>query len=804
MDKDIYHILEKLDDLKEDILRQLKSNSLSSSSLNALFLNYQEFHERKSPPPCKSLSFQEFTHFLKGEERGPLSEFLSYYAKKSTFLFFLKQRALIRLSQKRELPLYDAYFSNISTLNAKNFPLGSPRELKLGLFSSPLFQWYQPHSHLAFKLKNLGSLSAELEFSKIFTIFYYCFKDFFPLSEMGNHFFLDHLIKDENPKLSQVVMDGDHPGLFSLFLNQLQRKKTLHLHFLPSREESFFLFDKFFLNLLSEQIFLNKFSEKESISDDDLKALSSFLKEKNPLLKSIKPSRADYVIFYSQKTQEKLHFELIKYRAKSCKIFLLASKPFFTPNSREKNQQLLQVFSLLKHFSFKEVRDFPQGFSSIYILEGRAVSPVGQTHSYSFFQFRGLFSSQEALRLYREFKKSSEKRLPMVFFKKNSLQNLSLNFFQDTLVEGILISTRGKKELTHPSFFQGISQNCIPLENLFKIKPLKRNLQGREIPLLPGSLPIPSLVLVLEEVREKSQSVQVHIIPGKSYLGFRKENGEVDFKYFALYPKQHDLNISLLRLFLQSSIGRQISDICLGADIRYRNRVRTLLIPKFFEYIEQLPLAVQDGLKALDHSTKELTDLSPQVLFAKIKKIEPLIHDLFQKYPLSILSRLNGFQENLNDILKGEKDSTYTNFNQPQLITEISTLKTTPLIPKHPDIFVELLVGPKELNVLISSLEKQPGNKDKPFQIEFLSQGKPIARLHTSRYLYSFLNFLLPQTLGLPMDETLKSLNLPKEEDLKFLLPFYTLDYEILGELNSKCSLWLEQLLKTFIISDHD
>lgn len=804
------HLYQFLKMIQKDIISQLSLNpALNSRIKKDIFIHYQR--QQKDIGQIDEQSFWEI--LSSSSEHHKFNFFLQIYSFQLALLFFLKQKALTQMAHKRNFKIHDAYYANLNTFYSKLFPLGSSHEVSLRAFTPSLYTWYQPNTSLFQKLKDLAQLSfSQHSALQLMNVVLLKASPIYQSSLQGLKNLFSHLLSSSSPQNASPFK--------AIYLT---KEKNLHSFFalsettcLPIYSQSFedFILSETYINQLSEMVFLNNFSSRPNISPKELHNLISFLNStkspQSPLLGAKFLNTKKENIFYdASQNQEQIYshiLQLTKGLQSKGHLYIFSPKCLFPPSSKEKTKQLLKQMELISHISFSELKGHDHLPAHIYILKN--TPPAKKKHQSHFhFKFHGQLDHNGQIdyifQLFQHFYKRSEKKLPMIFSHKLNHDKVGLDFFQDIILDGIVMSSsHNSEQLTHPQFFQGIHQNCLPLENFFKTPPIQRK-KIQTTPLLSDSSHTPELVLVVKLNSHNHFSRSIQIIPGTSYLGYRQEHGDIENQYFALIPKQYGLNISLLRYFFNSSIGQQIVDLCFTGNSHYRTKIKTLLIPSFFSNLEKLPSQVKQGISFLETPVNELKNLSPQKVYAHVKKIEPYLNELFSRYPLTILSLLYGFQEKLETLLSQNDiaNNNYIDFYQEQLITELKNLKSSPILPKHQDIYVDLHVPSEDLSKTIDTYKNISEVHKESYRIDLYHKQTLMASIYLTKNLSYFVNFLLKQMTGFPLDSLLKSLSLPTEQDLAVILPSYTLDYSLLKELKLSCLSLIENYFKKYIMS---
>ena len=799
LDRSLYELGNAVYKLKKDILAQLQNNpSFTHQTKNSIFDAYNDFCHQNNYSQVIETNQQFWDGLQVSLSNKSLSDFIDQYSTKIAILLLIKQRLLCQIATHKELSVFDAYYINLNTFFSKIFPSGSSTQVRLKCFELNAYTWYQPNLFLTALMKKVAlgnenttwevyinllikllNQDKQLEYEKTWESKLLSFA-----TKFGRYFSLENL---NTLKCNEFKIKADLYSLKSLY---------------QSKMDYYFRFDDHFLTIISQTIFLLKNFENKNF--DSLNTFRSIQSE-NLLTETQSFEQDSELLFVSHQSSVNSLINYLNEQKHDTPVFIVTKTPLFTPSSREKTKNLLKIFDIKAHFNFASLSNINQNFNHIYIGRKTIKKPKQTSHYHLRFKAELNYDKDFELleKLVSSFIDKYNSRYPMAYSARESAKSFYFDFFQDAIIDGLLMSaSQGQNQLTHPNFFNGITQKCIPLETLFKTTPINPESGKDHSPLLGSTRNLPEYVLVIQSGYSKNYQTHIDIIPGSSFLGHIKEHGQVENQYFALIPKQPDLNISVLKTFLKSTIGRQITELCFAGNHHYRTKLKTLLIPGFLAGFEKTPPQVNEQLDFLKVEMPELQDISPQILFAKIKKNQLLLEQTFERYPLTTLSYIEHFHYRITKLMnqKDSKANQHVNFYQPQLITELKSLRTQPIFPRNEDVYIDFHLGVSELELEMTSFQVKQV-EDEVYHIYIYNQDSKVLTLHTKKHLSLFLDFLLKQMKDFPIQKILKSMNIPSEESLAMILPSYSIDYSVIIELGLKCETLMEQLLRRFIIN---
>lgn len=799
LDRSLYHLSQAVYKLKKDILAQLQNNpSFTHQTRESIFDAYNDFCHHKNYSQVIETNKGFWDGLQNSIEIQSLSDFIDQYSTKIAIILLMKQKLLCQVAKEKELPIFDAYYINLNTFFSKIFPSGGSSQVCLKCFELNAYTWYQPNLFLTAMMKKVAvtnektswdiylnlltkllNTKAESEYEADWEANFLQFA-----SQYGSYFSLENL---KRLQISEYKLKSNISSLKSLY---------------RSKMNYYFKFDDKFLTTLSQITFLMK-----NFENDNFESIQLFKSSQSDsfLTQSENTEKGSELLFVQHKGSLNSLLNHLNEQKHDTPVFIVTKTPIFTPSSREKTKNLLEVFDIKAHFNFTSLSNVNQSFNHVYIGKKTIKKPKQTSHYHLRFKAELNHKKDFSLleNLVKVFIDKYSSRYPMAYSAREASKSYYFDFFQDAIIDGLLMSaSQGQNQLTHPNFFNGITQKCIPLETLFKTTPIDPECGKDHSPLLGSTRNLPEYVLVIQSGFSKNYQTYIDIIPGSSFLGHVKEHGQVENQYFALIPKQPDLNISVLKTFLKSSIGRQITELCFAGNHHHRTKLKTLLVPRFIGDLERVPSQTLEQLDFLKIQMPELQDISPQILFAKVKKNQLLLEQIFERYPLTTLSHIEHFHYRIQKLM-GQKDSKanhHVNFYQPQLITELKSLKTQPIFPRHDDVYIDFNLGVSELALEMTSFQVKQVD-DELYHIHIYNQERKVLTLHTKKHLSLFLEFLLKQMKDFPIQKVLKSMNIPSEESLAMILPSYSIDYSVIIELGLKCETLMEQLLRRFIIN---
>ncbi len=402
-------------------------------------------------------------------------------------------------------------------------------------------------------------------------------------------------------------------------------------------------------------------------------------------------------------------------------LLVLTNQNFFLPSQSERVKTTLRGIKFECQFSFEQLRGRGEIPQYLYIFSAKPA--VGsRPHDYSLAKesctrfhlsgelehFASFASFVSGLKEF--FSLEGGHNIPI--FQKDLGKGLQLGVFRDAIVDGKLLgqSKLETDQVTHPSFFKNLTEGCISFEELFDIEIINEREELAERHFASDLLGIrigleeqfPYVMIV--DFRNRTETF-LDIIPSSAYRAKAMEMGRAYFQYFALRPKRHHLDINLFREYFRNPIGHQIVQFSLhGTPSKVKSRLRSLLIPRFMG--EFRPPRFEINLNS-EYST-----------FLKEKELRIKLRKDYPAYVLAKLCELkNLVEEKLSEFLEGREHAgealarVAIDFSDKNIQEEFLKLPTSPLYPKHEEIFIELKIrSKKELSLPLTGarFERDP------------------------------------------------------------------------------------------------
>ena len=357
---------------------------------------------------------------------------------------------------------------------------------------------------------------------------------------------------------------------------------------------------------------------------------------------------------------------------------------------------------------------------------------------------------------------------------------LSFEFHQDALIDGKLLSSLNEDQdnITHPQFFKNLTVSCSPFDTFFSTQELQDNRTKKSTTDFLGISHANqqqsfSSVLIID--LRNPVKPQIEITSPESYLAKREEYGNAYFQYYGLTPKVKNLNLNLLREFLETDLGRQVTRICLsGGPSKMKGKLKSLLLPNFFMDGQDLSALNPEKFWFFNISEEELLNTHPEKLEQSILKEYSKIDYLKDGQIWLYLSLIGHLKLTLRSALEKINDGTHKelNFSNPLLIEALTSLKTHTIYPNE-EVFTELKINHKdELDCPLEQVKLNENGEECSLQL--FGAGKALIEFHAEKESLLFIQFILSQASGYPLLQILQNLSIPKHDELKAVLTEYT------------------------------
>lgn len=482
-------------------------------------------------------------------------------------------------------------------------------------------------------------------------------------------------------------------------------------------------------------------------------------------------------------------------------IYVFSNQKLFVPSQSDRVEQFLKEFKVQASFSFEELKGRGEIPNFLYIITKRHVQPhrmdrtttglKAQKESLLSFNFTGQLSqfgkfNKFVGELFTFFRTKGPQSTPI--YQTETEDGLGLEFHQDAILEGKLLSatTNSNAQFTHPNYFKNLMKSCVPLDQFFIIENLhgeSTNTKSVTSELLGITFKQEErfpILLIVDYTNEAA--IKIELTSSELYKAKLEQNGQAYFQYFGLIPKINDININLFRDFFNTPVGNQVVQICLnGGSTKVKSKLRSLLIPKFFNQNELIPKHISPAISFLYTQKDELLSHHPDHIKAKYNEVIKVIAHLGKNYPWHTLSLLSNFKHHLEECLC-EFKLTDVNFLNPLVKEPLCKLETFAVYPNNKDIFLSIEArDPSEIHALFA--EAVSGHDENGHYLEVYSQsGQCVVKIHAEQVMINFVKFVVSNASGMKISNLIQALKVPRTQELKSVLENYkTLNDAILS-----------------------
>lgn len=542
------------------------------------------------------------------------------------------------------------------------------------------------------------------------------------------------------------------------------------------------------------------------------------------------------VINYAHLPEKNPHHALLKRISseassllKDGHLFVFSNQKLFVPSHADKVEQLLKTFKLEGNINFEHLKGKGEVPNYLYVFTKRKMHTGDGSYlsSYQMNQKESCLTFRLSGELTR-FNKFEDilHELKSFFVQKSATSTplyqmeldqgkVSFEFYQDAILEGKLVSsnTKNSDSITHPNFFRNLTKSCVSLEQFFQIEGLnqQQSEKTKVHPLLSSGLLGMNFssqqrfpyVLIVNYSNPKD--IRIELVGMDLYKAKLEQYGMAYYQYFGLLPKNMQLNINTFKEFFNSHLGLQIIQLNLtGGTAKLKSKLKSLLVPKFLEQCLYIPAVIQEQVKLLQMSSKELLNTHPQELCLQTQKLfqelESGITDEFPWHLLGLLSSFktelyNALQEFSKDAITDDKPLSYVQYSNPMIVEQLVKLNSRNIYANNEDVFLDFVTSdPKKLNLPLSAVayHTDPQNGD---YLELQAGGEMLLKIYTDSDLLQFTRFILNSALGSPIIDIIQKLTLPKITEFKEVLKNFKQVEDALTSSYSKAELYIEQIL---------
>jgi hypothetical protein len=482
-------------------------------------------------------------------------------------------------------------------------------------------------------------------------------------------------------------------------------------------------------------------------------------------------------------------------------LIVLSTQNLFLPSQKDKVETLLKKITLCAIISLELLEGKGESPSFIYLFTKNAEEKSPVETSCLNFKFSGTLNSFQDFNLVSEllnlFFDKYFKSLPALFHCSH--KSIKLDFFTDSILNGSLVHSgelTGNK-ITHPSFLKNVTKNCLPLDFFFEVISLDQQSLTQEIKIetqqRQTTLSIPqnvntsqsnmhlSLILDLRDTAKPSLELisQDHL---KSYV---YEYGVSECFYYTLRSKFKDLNVTVLKEYFASNIGKQIIQLSFtGNQWQLKSKISSLLLPsQLLSKQEETPLPPPVKF-FLDEAERHVQQLNIDYLKeswemlknfeASSSRMDLLIpsYCFFKNLLVQQISRLHFEKEHLKEF----------NFNTAQSRSILTKQKLQKIFPSNKEVRIDFVVD--DVSRLQSDFTAHHLTTEAlQGKIDIYHKEDIYLSIRTSIHLAIFINFLLRHMPPMSMEKLLSSLMIPSAEVVSQLIQYKWDESEFLSNL---------------------
>ncbi|HXH32296.1 MAG TPA: hypothetical protein VNJ01_15965 [Bacteriovoracaceae bacterium] len=765
------------------------------------------------------------------QEDSRLAQFIEIYAYRVATVTFLKLRFISSLLERCGIEINEKSLLYPTSFLSQLFKKGSLKELNSRALETNLYSWYRPGEAMKNSMKEILLLSRSLAITEITKHVSLCTQVgqdqhkvySHALSHVGFGLFLNALQINfplwldtiEGQSVPQGSLEQEHIISCKYYGDYLE---SLSLsHWLAQENNKDFHWDQMlcpdfkgkefisgtFTKICNELQFLTFLANKAEIQGEKpieyiCRIMSGHFKNRKSarerqglLLDDGNPfytSTYDRVVlnlfqFPKNNPQHYLMSQIldqVQFLKPNGYLFVLSSKKLFVPSLRERLEPVLRELKTEAIFDLENIKGKGELGSFIYVFRKK---PLGENKK----QLCSYFRISAELENFQQFSAVTEHLRsfylahltevpPMAHLE---FKDYKIEFFQEAVVNGMLIhsASEDSNRITHPTYFKGLLDNCVPLDTLFEIKSLVSDQKSKGIDnsLNLGLKRDISYFLVVD-FRKNDVNLELH--PMDTFRSIHSDFGETQCSYFQLVPKITGLNPNVLRNYFLTPVGRQVANLTFtGGHNLVKGSLSKFLVPKVLMETESLPPQLQTAFSLLDLSEDGMLETSPLEFIKTFKHLDQVTRDLFPRYACEILTRFSNLEHTLQSLIWKMDDSRFghkVSFSNPLIQAQLVQKTTRPLYPENGDAFLEFVEGTTASDIHQPLTETQVRvtheGELKLHYLELISGDRTIVRLHAEEVMVLFVHFILSQATGVPVSKILRAVHVPSLADLKLVI----------------------------------
>ncbi len=777
----------------------------------------------------------QFWQFLTPEklnEDKEVSQFISIYTGRVATITFLKLRFIACLLDKCGLELNDRALLYPTSFLSQVFKKGSLTELNSQALETNIYSWYRPNESMKETMRELLLLSKDLAITEIIknvSVRTQVKQDqgkvySHALSQVSLGLFLNSLQinfpmwvetiegktipagKIEQEEIISCKYFGDYLESLSLshWLAQENNKDMRWDQILCPDFKGLEFISGNFAKICNELQFLTFLVNKAEHQNEkpieyickimgghfrnrkNTNGKQGLLLENNPFYSSTYDRIVLNLCHFPKKNPQ--HFlmtqilDQVKYIKNDGYLFVLSNKKLFVPSLRDRLDPILKELKVEAIFDLEHVKGKGELGSYVYVFRkcSQSMAPPKQLCSY--------FRISADLTTFQEFSPITEHLRSFYLAHLTEMPPMAqiefsdsfrLEYYQEAMVNGMLIHSTNEDStrITHPAFFKGLLNSCVPLETLFEIKSLSLNekFMPNENALNLGLKKDQSYFLVVDFRRNE---VVLELHPMDTFRSIHSDYGEALCTYFELHPKIQGLNPNILRNYFITPIGKQVTNLTFTAGHSLvKGSLSKLLVPNFLTATEPLPPNLKSAFDIFEKTEEAFWEISTQTIVKSFNHIDQIARDVLPKYACEILSHYSNLERTLQSLIWKLDDGRYghkISFSNPMIQSKLIQKQTKPIYPDNQEIYFEFVEGSSPIDLHLPLIETHINitheGELKLYSLDLMSNGRVIVRLHAEELIILFVNFLLTQATNFPLSKILKAIHVPSLSDLKLVV----------------------------------
>lgn len=824
-----------LSEVQADIMNELvKTKDFTRTIKLSLYNEFLSYAESSGLHFDKMDELGKFWSFLspeKLEEEPELLAFFSTYTGRVATITFLKLRFISSLLDQCGLELTDKALLYPTGFLSQIFKKGSQSELKSRALESNLYSWYRPNEKMKEVMKELLIVSRSLSITEIIknvsqktqisqdqnkvyshALSHLSFGLFMNSLQINFPYWVDAV---EGKSLPTGMPEQEH--IISCKYNGDYLESLSLSHWLAQENNAHFRWDEMlcpdfkgrefvsgtFTKICNELQFLTFLVNKASNQGEkpieyicrimgshyrnrkgSSQKESFFLDESNPFYTSTYDRVVLNLCQFPKNNPQ--HFlmakiqEQVEFLKPNGFMFVLSSKKLFVPSLRERLEPILKELKTEAIFDLENVKGKGELGSYIYVFR-KTREHVGERQICSYFRIsadldsmRDLAPLTEHLRSFYLAHLSEVPPMAQLDFP----DSFRVEFFQEAVVNGMLIHSTNEdsSQITHPAYFKGLLDNCVPLDTLFDIRVLDVNERSHRENNFNLGLEKDVAYFLVVDFRRGAVNLELH--PMSTLRSIHSEYGQTLCSYFQIQPKIPGLNPNILRNYFSTTVGKQVAHLTFsGGHSLVKGSLSKFFVPKFLTQTESFPANLEAGFAVLELSEEKLLETTPAQLVQSYKHIDQITRGLFPRYACEILSRLSTFEGRLQNLVWKMDDGRMgpkISWANPVIQAQLLQKPTRAIMPENEDVYIEFVEGttPSDLHLPLSVAETRTTHDGevKIHYIELISNGKVIVRMHADESLVLFIHYLLSHAKDVPISKLLRAVHVPYAQDLALII----------------------------------